>query len=234
MPDEKDSKKGRVKVEVIEEEPKEVKEDKTEEVLTQEENSFEIPQEEEVKTPVSEEHTTLPLEMEAKPKKEGLPWGIMVVAFLIGLTLGAGLIGGIFYYKSNALDKLTDEESVNTNEEFKMDEDQVVETPAPDSMVEEKTDLTKLKVQILNGSGIKGEASKVEDLLADLEFESIETGNAQSYDFEDTEVALKENLKDNVFDGIEEKLSAYSVKKADDLKDDFDYDVVITVGSTKN
>jgi hypothetical protein len=74
-----------------------------------EEISEPLKKEDEVKEPVVEKGISLDLPKDEIKKqtgsydetKEKLPFWVMFLAFLIGLSLGAGLIGGIFYYKSH-------------------------------------------------------------------------------------------------------------------------------------
>ena len=45
---------------------------------------------------------------------------------------------------------------------------------------------------------------------------------------------MKESVPDEVFDEVKKALGNYSVVKSDALSDDSDYDIVVTVGSTKS
>ena len=95
----------------------------------------------------------------------------------------------------------------------------------------EKIDFVDYKVSILNGSGVAGEAGKVEELLKDVRFEDMDTGNADSYDYTDTEIRMKDGTPKAVYTAVKEALSDnYSVSKGDSLNDDADYDVIVMVG----
>jgi hypothetical protein len=144
--------------------------------------------------------------------------------------LGAGLIGGIFYYRTKV-------ENAPQNQEKQLPSSQIEDTsqnPSPSPQAQEQNNLSSYSIEILNGSGIKGEASKVEGLLSDAGFSDTKTSNASSYDHTQTEVALKAGVPDEVFTKIENTLSAYKVTRVDDLSDSSNYDVIITVGSSKN
>jgi hypothetical protein len=146
------------------------------------------------------------------PRPEKIPFWILFFSFLIGLTLGAGLIGGIFYYRSKVA-KLTVPNQVN--------EEAVVQEatePTATPLSEEELDLSKYSIQILNGAG----------------FSDTETGNAGVYDYQETEIALKPGLPDSLYEEIKDALESYKVKKVEDLEASSSYDVVITVGQSKN
>lgn len=100
-------------------------------------------------------------------------------------------------------------------------------TPAP-------VDLTELSVQVLNGSGIAGQAGVVKDLLVEAGFDAdnIKTGNADNYDYTKTIVSLNSSVPDSVYTTIRTELVDYQVSQGDPLTTTSDYDIVITVGVT--
>lgn len=100
---------------------------------------------------------------------------------------------------------------------------------------EEEIDLSELKVQILNGSGIVGEADVVKDILETEGFENIETANADNYDFISTEISLKAGISLSVFSTIEESLSDdyFVIFSEETLTEDANYDVLVVVGNNK-
>ena len=107
-------------------------------------------------------------------------------------------------------------------------------TPTP-SPTPEPVEISELKVQVLNGSGVPGEAGKVSNLLKKEDFADITTANADSYDFKTTVVSLKASMPSSVYDTIELALSGdYTVELGDELEESSDYDVVITVGVNSN
>ncbi|BCX14885.1 MAG: hypothetical protein KatS3mg088_568 [Patescibacteria group bacterium] len=213
----------KIKVEVVKEEPGfKGKENNTPQIESQKEK-VQV-KEQQVLEKVEIEKVDNPTEEKAIQQKT--PFWILFLVFLLGLTLGAGLIGGIFYYKSK-VEKSQIATSSPTPETLINKED-VKETPKP-----EETKISDLKVLILNGSGIKGEAGKVEALLKEAGFEKTETGNADSYDYKDTNIFIKPNINDSVYEKIIDILEGYSLKKAD-LETSSGYDIKIIVGKTKN
>jgi len=107
-------------------------------------------------------------------------------------------------------------------------------TPTPSEIMEE-LDLSEYSVSLLNGSGVPGEAGNAEELLSELEFADIKTGNAESYDYEQTEVSLKKNLPQGVYSKIEAALSeTYSISLSETtLDEDSTFDIIIIVGQRK-
>lgn len=93
-----------------------------------------------------------------------------------------------------------------------------------------KVNLTDYSLQILNGSGVPGEAGRLQDLLKAEGFVKIEIGNAEVYDYKDTEVGMKAKVSDEVFVLIKKALEEFAVTKVATLSDTAKYDVQIIVG----
>lgn len=160
-----------------------------------------------------------------KTYQQKTPFWILFLTFLLGLTLGAGLIGGVFYYKLRV--EKVQVATVSPTPEVLVNKEEVKETPKP-----EEIKISDLKVLILNGSGIKGEAGKVEALLKEAGFEKTETGNADSYDYKDTTIFVKPTISDSIYEKISNSLAGYSLKKAE-LEPSSGYDIKIIVGKNK-
>jgi hypothetical protein len=164
-------------------------------------------------------------EIEKKDKK--LSVKTVVLISLVLALLGA-LVGGVYYYKKN-IDKSSDQT-----------QQQAVPTAQPTTKptqapTPEPIDLSDYSIQVLNGSGVAGEAGKAADLLEEAGFTEPDTANASSYDFTTTIISLKKDTPDQVYEKIKESLaSSYIVEKSDDILDeDSSYDATVTVGSKK-
>jgi hypothetical protein len=161
-------------------------------------------------------------------KGGGFNFKLFFIFVVIFALLGA-LVGGIFYYKQNVSMQAPSGEKTTTTE--------VTLTPTATPTSEATLDLTKYSVNILNGSGIKGEAGKVEELLISAGFaeDKVTTGNANSYDYTTTSVSLKKDIPDEVFGKVKTALgSGYTVEKAvATLSDSSSYDIEIIVGNSK-
>lgn len=154
----------------------------------------------------------------------------LLIAFLIILLLSGLALGGIFFYRSKTKPEAEPEATpIPTVEVTPTPE--VSTTPTPETEV----NLSDYSIQVLNGSGVAGEAGYVEEILTAEGFESIETGNADSYEYSDTEIMIKENTPDKVFESIKKALNnKYTVTKSEDvLSKDAKYDIVVITGIKK-
>ncbi len=161
-----------------------------------------------------------------KPKKspKGGFWG-----FVGGLLLGGLVTGGIFGLIINP--KSTENRSKVSG---------VISTPTPVAEVTpevtekpEEVDYSQYTVKILNGSGVTGAAVGVKGLIEDLDFKSIQTGNASVSGQKETTVQIKKNIPQAVFEKLKELLAKYNVVTGDSLQDSAGSDVQITVGAKK-
>jgi hypothetical protein len=94
--------------------------------------------------------------------------------------------------------------------------------------------VSDFSIQVLNGAGIPGEASRAASLLTAAGFSKITTGNAEKFNFVETEIAAKANVSENFLRKIENLLSkTYVLAKTKSLSSSSAFDVVITIGSRK-
>lgn len=105
------------------------------------------------------------------------------------------------------------------------------------SSPKEATESAKLKkeeitMQILNGSGIEGQAAALKDDLEGLGFTNIETGNAIGTLTKDTTVIFSSKVlsddQDQILTQLEETFESVSSQKETDRAE---FDVIITTGS---
>lgn len=106
-------------------------------------------------------------------------------------------------------------------------------SPSPTPAPAPEVNLSDYSVQILNGSGEAGEAGRVRGLLEDEGFEKFSLGNADSFDYKDTEVSIKGEVSGGVFEMIQNALKDYEVAKGQPLTEESVYDVVVIVGRAK-
>jgi len=146
---------------------------------------------------------------------------IVVTIFIISSLI----IGGILRSRKSKQEEISSPSSLT------------VTTPSPAASSEsspspETLDLSSYSIQVLNGSGVAGEADNVKDTLEAGGFEEINTSNADNYDYTDTEVSLKDDVSESIYDEIENILSSsYTVVlDSDPLTSSSDYDVVIIIG----
>src|SRR3990172_12343766 len=158
--------------------------------------------------------------------EKGSKLKIIVIILAVAVILGI-IAGGFYYYRSRVSKRVEAPTPTPTP---------VSSTPTPTpSEIMEELDLSEYSVSLLNGSGVPGEAGNAEELLSELEFADIKTGNAESYDYEQTEVSLKKNLPQGVYSKIEAALSeTYNVSLSETtLDEDSTFDIIIIVGQRK-
>ena len=169
----------------------------------------------------------------AQAKKSSVSFITLFLAFIMSLIIGGALVGGIFYYQTNV---------ANTGDSAEIEESPnpkyspPAETSSPQSGTEggAEVELTEITIQVLNGSGIAGEAGKVEVLLVNAGFSDIETANAISYDYEETEISVKEDISDQLLDEVLDAIDTYTTSEGQALDEDNEFDVVIIVGTSKS
>jgi len=97
-------------------------------------------------------------------------------------------------------------------------------TPTP---VDPKT----FKIEILNGSGVAGQAAKVSEVLIPNGFVVEKTGNASSFDFTETQVQVKSTVPESIINLLIKSLDQYSAVVSNvklEVSDPFD--IIITIG----
>lgn len=107
----------------------------------------------------------------------------------------------------------------------------VTPTIAPTASPTPQADRSKLKVEILNGSGKAGVASTMKTVLEGKGYVVAGTGNAQNYDYAKTEIQVK--AEQSVYlPVLQADLSgSYSIGSASStLKSSLPYDAVVIVG----
>lgn len=154
----------------------------------------------------------------------------LLIVFLIILLLSSLTLSGIFFYRSRT--KLKNEPETTPTPVIEV-------SPSPEatplSIPDTEVKLSDYSIQVLNGSGLAGEADFVEKILTAEGFDKINVGNADSYNYTDTQVELKENVPVTVFEAIDRALNdQYTVVKSEiTLPDDSGYDIVVTIGEKK-
>lgn len=156
---------------------------------------------------------------------------IGIIIGIIVLLLAGGL-SWVFISRNSSNEEENTIEVVNDSAPTNVP----TEAPSPtDSPEEESVDKEKITIQVLNGSGIAGEASYLQGVLANMDYSEIKTGNASKQNQETTTVTYKEDLAESVQDEITAKLKdVYKKVDAKTVASQKDYDVIITVGLRKN
>lgn len=99
-------------------------------------------------------------------------------------------------------------------------------TPTPTPEIDRST----IRVKVLNGGGVAGKATVVRNLLREKGYEEILTGNADSFDYEKTEIQVKEDTK-QYFDIMANDIAENAkVDEPANLDEDEAADIIIVVG----
>ena len=118
--------------------------------------------------------------------KKVLTKKVVLIATGTGILVLLAIFGIFAWSKNPAEDKPVIEPVVSEPTPIE------ISNPTP-AVTPERSDL---KIKILNGSGKVGLAGKVKNQLEDMGYEEIETGNADRFDYEKTEIQIKEEKED--------------------------------------
>lgn len=156
-------------------------------------------------------------------EKSPVFWILIPGIFILG-----AILGGIFFYQNEVNVVKMEESPAPTN--FI----QNIPEPTPTPKTEEKVDVSKFEVSILNGSGISGEAGKAKNLLESAGFIVASTGNAATYDYTKTIIKTKSEVGDSVIKKLEDSLfEVYEIGEKQVLPSSATADIQITIGSSK-
>lgn len=210
--------------------PKDIKEEPkkkmvvVEEVDTKDEvapKTQEVP----VITETKAEDIQIALNQEPDPvfvEKTNYLWIIIPTALLVG-----ALVGGLITYFSG-ISKLNVPEATPTP--VSTVQPVVTASPKPEVKTEVKRDT--IKIQVLNGSGTAGLASKAKSYLEGLGYVGVVAGNAPTSDYEETVISVKDTKKE-LLETVKSDLSKnYQVAaETEVLPASSKYDFVVTLGS---
>lgn len=196
-------------------------------VITQTTESIEV-----VETAVPEAKSADPLasfkekmQEEEKPFSGNAPqknfmWPILFI-FVVALIL----LVGIFLYKQDQ-NKSTTAEKVNVAS--------LSPTPASTPEPPKEVDLSKYEIQILNGSGVTGEAGRQREVLEEEGFVISSVGNADNSDFSDTIIQAKKEVEKEFLDKLKSVLEiSFTLGETEELSEDASVSIVIILGTKK-
>lgn len=214
------------KLEVVEVEPEDLLEDQPE-TPPQENSPSSAPSE---SAPPEQNSETVEIKSESEKKKPS-PFKIILIVLIV--TLVIGLVGGGIYVYQKAMGKTkppsAPEPSVQTFPTSLPTEAPSLPSPTPTPAIE--LDRADLKLQVLNGSGTPGLAGEAQEYLEGLGYQDVDTGNAASYDYEETEIAIKEDKEEYLNLLIEDLSEEYTLATDTAILDeDSQYDAVVTIG----
>lgn len=173
------------------------------------------------KTPEIEKPEPVEVIPAPSPSSFNILWIIIPGLLILGV-----LVGGIIAYQSGL-------QRLNT-QEIQIPEPTPVPTLTPSPTPEAKLDLSKYPITILNGSGIKGEASKAQDLLEKAGMTVASAGNAKTYDYQKTQISLKTGIDPEFVKAVTTALSkTYQLADPKTVSSQTE-PVIVTIGSLKS
>src|SRR5438552_2737080 len=145
-----------------------------------------------------------------KKKKGGLTALIAIVVII--------LIGGFLLYRSSQSKKQEAKKIVIATPSPTKEVTPTQEaTPSPElSPTKAKTSAKvtsakDLSIEVLNGSGEEGVASKVRDFLANKGYKNLDVGNADNFNYQDITVRIKEDKKQFLSELENDLKSSYTI-----------------------
>jgi len=156
-----------------------------------------------------------------KRKKSISPafWIVIPGIFLLG-----AILGGIVFYQRG----------INKGQQEANPTPTPVESSSPTASPSASIDLTKYTVDILNGSGIAGEAGRAKTLLTSAGFKVGTTTNAATYDYTKTIIKAKSTVDADFVSALSSALGKnYVVDTAQTLSATSTDDIQIIIGSSK-
>ncbi len=153
-------------------------------------------------------------------------WILIPGMLLLGL-----LIGGIFAYVFG-IQKISDIKKTDTSESQNITAESTV-SPTAKPTASPSASLSKYKIKILNGSGIKGEAGKVQTLIESAGFTVLSTGNAATYDYTKTQITIKTGIDPDFVSTLAATLKkSYQLENTKTVSSQTN-DITIIVGNLK-
>ena len=161
---------------------------------------------------------------EVRGKRGSLVKFTIVIIAIVIITIAGLFLYGKFSLKESEIKPVITADVPSTAPQLT-----VAPTPA-----EEVINLSQYGVIVKNGSGVAGGAQNASDILLELGFEKIDTGNADNYGYKETFINVSENIPKNEVEKIIFALNKeYEVAtEAGDIGDS-EYDLEIIVGKRK-
>lgn len=130
-----------------------------------------------------------------------------------------------FIFLKNKKNRNLSEKNINKKIENKINKNFL--SPTPNIIFDKK----QIKIEILNGSGIPGQAQKMADYLKEKGYENIKTGNAENYTYEKLNIFIKKDLEkfeEILKNEIEKDYPEASFSNT--LDKEYNFDVKIIIG----
>ena len=142
----------------------------------------------------------------------------------IVLLVGLALISGVLIYFEGT-------KKEQRKQEISASPSPVIKDVSPTPTVLEEVDITKYKIQVLNGSGIQGEAAGAKELLEKDGFTVTNIGNADKSTYEETVIQAKKGTPIAFLDKLKSILEkTYTLKDDEDSLESNDFEAIVIIG----
>ncbi len=151
-------------------------------------------------------------------------WLIVLILFLV-------VIGGVTFFvfkSSRSTSTLEESPTPNTSSLTNLATPEPTNTPSSSP-----SDKTQVKIKVLNGTGISGEAGLLSDKLKSLGYTNLTTGNASKQIATDTQVTFSQNVAQDVIAEITSTLKGMYTNVTTSNSTLSDTDIQITTGLRK-
>lgn len=158
-----------------------------------------------------------------KSTKRSKIYYLIIVILIFGISLP------LYYFRSKIIPRVEDylpSKSVPTQSPSPSSSASPVPTTEPN--IEDSEDIYNYSIQVLNGSGIAGLAGEVQDLLIANGFSGVDVGNAESNDYEDTQIITKKPLPEATLNEIKNSLREYKTVELEDVNQEFDIVIILS------
>lgn len=145
---------------------------------------------------------------------------IAIVALIIAVVIG---LGWFFVFRGS-----------NGEEEPEAEAFPTTNIEEPTSQPTQEIKVEDLRIKVLNGSGVVGEANRVKLILEDADFTVDSTGNADNYDASETTIAARAGVPGSVVSDIQDLLEDDYTVTTTSLDGSEDVDIIVTVGDRIN
>lgn len=147
-----------------------------------------------------------------------------------GVTIVLAIIAGVLIYREGV--RKSDLKS-QAEELTRADSTQQNISPTIAEIPDEAA-ISEYQIMILNGSGIRGEAARVRDLLEKEGFNVISIGNSKQADYIKTVIQVKKDTSRMFVAMLKSSLEkTYTLDDVAELSENEEVDVVVTIGKIK-
>lgn len=151
------------------------------------------------------------------------------IALWSGIAIVIGALLGISWKLAYERGVVVGQQQVKETQQKEAAVQEKIVTPTPDEISK-----GKYTIEVLNGSGISGEAARVKGILEKEGFTVSSTGNADKSDLEETTIQTKSSVAKEWIDLLKTALgTSVVVSEPTSLDDTESADVIVTVGSKK-